>query len=275
MNFEEIQLNSELRAYARQQLRGAWNGMAFTYFIYFLICLPYNIFSLLDSILNSDDADFLYLRIYLQDFLDRYIPDIVPSIHPVANVLTIAMLIAAGPFTLGFAGFFLKRIRCEQIAVENIFDGFTRFFSGFLTFFFTMLFIFLWSLLLVIPGIIKGFSYSMAFYIMYDNPGIGPLEAIKKSKIMMKGYKWKYFMLQLSFIGWIILTALPFLLGYSVLKMNFAAFPLALGFLWLYPYINLSMANFYENLKKTQEKLAAAKPDPFATPGVTHSVAPD
>jgi len=244
MNYEEIQPNSELRAYARAQLKGVWGGMVFTFFIYFLIYLPFNSFSFLDSIVNSVDNTFFYLRIYLLNFLDRNMPGFAPSISPISNVLTIAMLIAAGPFALGFAGFFLKRIRGEQIAVENIFDGFTRFFPSFLVMFFTGLFTVLWSLLLIVPGIIKAFGYSMAFYIMYDNPEIKPLEALKKSQIMMKGYKMKLFLLELSFIGWIVLAFLSF----------------GLGFLWLNPYMYLSIANFYENLKRNQEKGQAAPP---------------
>jgi len=244
MNYEEIQPNSELRAYARAQLKGVWGGMVFTFFIYFLIYLPFNSFSFLDSIVNSVDNTFFYLRIYLLNFLDRNMPGFAPSISPISNVLTIAMLIAAGPFALGFAGFFLKRIRGEQIAVENIFDGFTRFFPSFLVMFFTGLFTVLWSLLLIVPGIIKAFGYSMAFYIMYDNPEIKPLEALKKSQIMMKGYKMKLFLLELSFIGWIVLALLSF----------------GLGFLWLNPYMYLSIANFYENLKRNQENGQAAPP---------------
>jgi uncharacterized membrane protein len=237
MNYEKIQPNRELRAYARAQLNGAWGGMAYTFFIYYLILFPSNIFSLLDSILNSHDEFSLYLRINVQNFLDINMPDFVPLIPVINNILALAVLIVAGPFALGFAGFFLKRLRGEHIAVENIFDGFKRFFPGFLTMFFTVFFTCLWSLLLVIPGIIKAFGYSMAFYIMYDNPEMKPLEALKKSQIMMKGYKFKLFLLELSFIGWMILAAIPF----------------GLGFLWLNPYMQLSMANFYENLKRHQE----------------------
>jgi len=209
--------------------------MAFTYFVYSLLYLPGNIFSYLNSALKAEENGLFYNPIdtYLLDLIDTYMPDLMPIIPPVANVLTWA----SGPFALGFAGFFLKRILGGEIAVKNIFDGFSRFFRSFLVMFFTSLFTILWSLLLIIPGIIKGLGYSMAFYIMYDNPDIKPLEAIKESQIMMKGYKWKYFLLQLSFIGWIILASLT----------------LGIGFFWLSPYMNLSMANFYENLKRNRE----------------------
>jgi uncharacterized membrane protein len=76
----------------------------------------------------------------------------------------------------------------------------------------------------------------MAFYILRDNPDIGAAEAITKSRQMMAGYKGKLFGLYLSFIGWMLLCFLS----------------LGIGFLWLYPYISLSVANFYEDLKRNQ-----------------------
>jgi len=74
----------------------------------------------------------------------------------------------------------------------------------------------------------------MAFYIISDNPEIGAMEAIRKSKEMMRGFRWKLFCLNLSFIGWVLLCVLT----------------LGIGFLWLQPYMNASFANFYQNLKE-------------------------
>jgi len=256
MNYEEIQPNGELRAYARQQLNGVWKAMAFTFFILFLIYLPYYFISTISSIIDSID-EYPSLQVYYYLFLysiDGFFPDIIIQLFPFINFnVSIAAAIVTGPFALGFAGYFLKRIRGEEIATKNIFDGFNRFPRSFLVQLLTRIFTFLWSLLLIIPGIIKALGYSMAFYIMYDNPEIKPLEAIKRSQIMMKGYKGKLFLLELSFIGWILLCSF---------------FTLGIGFFWLNPYMYLSMANFYENLKRNQEKQAGAKPDLFAAPGV-------
>jgi uncharacterized membrane protein len=218
MDFTVIQANKELRACARQQLQGVWGKMAFTFFVYFLVLLPCQIFSTLDS-------------------LNQFIPEI-PSFSVISTLSAIALYIILGPFSLGFASYFLKRIRGEDIATRNIFEGFKRFLPSFLAELLTILFTVLWSLLLIIPGIIKALGYSMVFYIMHDNPEIKPLEALKRSQIMMKGYKWKLFTLQLSFIGWAFLALLT----------------LGIGIFWLNPYIYLSTANFYENLKKNQEK---------------------
>jgi uncharacterized membrane protein len=224
MDYTTIQPNTALRACARQQLKGVWGEMAFTFFVYGLILAPSNIFATLYS-------------------LHQQYPSI-PSFTGVYAVLAIAAFLASGPFSLGFAGYFMRRVRGEEIRLTNIFEGFYRFLPSLLLMFLTSLFIGLWSLLLIIPGIVKSFSYSMVFYIMRDNPEIEPLDAIDKSKIMMKGYKGKLFLLMLSFIGWMFLALLT----------------LGIGLLWLNPYMYLSIANFYENLKQSQEKAAATAP---------------
>lgn len=202
--------NYDLRACSRQQLKGAWGKMALAIFVYSLI----TIFS-----------QFIFSE------YGFYIPvlDII---------ITIAVLVTAGPFALGLTGYFLKRIRGQEIFVKNIFDGFKRFLPSLALAFFTTLFVFLWSFLLIVPGIIKSFSYSMAFYIMYDNPDMKPLDAIRKSQLMMKGYKGKLFMLYLSFFGWCLLAVLT----------------LGIGYFWITPYMCLAVGNFYENLKQAQEK---------------------
>jgi uncharacterized membrane protein len=155
-----------------------------------------------------------------------------------ASAITlIGPLILGGPLMLGFTGYYLKKARGESVKLENLFDGFKFFGASFLLYLLESIFLSLWSCLFIIPGMIKFFSYSMAFYILRDNPDIGAVEAISRSRKMMVGYKGKLFGLYLSFIGWGLLCCLS----------------LGIGFLWLCPYINLSIANFYENLKQNQQ----------------------
>ena len=92
----------------------------------------------------------------------------------------------------------------------------------------------LWTLLLVIPGIIKAYSYSMTFYILRENPEMTAGDAITASQQMMDGHKMDLFLLSLSFIGWAILASITF----------------GIGYLWLIPYIYTAYAAFYETLKK-------------------------
>jgi len=145
----------------------------------------------------------------------------------------IASLIITGPFALGLTIFSLSISRNQDTQMEQIFKGFENFGTALSTYLLMLLFTLLWMLLLIIPGIIASISYSMAFYILADDNTIKPMEAIDKSKMMMEGYKWKYFCLGLRFLGWALLCILT----------------LGIGFLWLMPYMQVSMAKFYEDVK--------------------------
>jgi uncharacterized membrane protein len=145
----------------------------------------------------------------------------------------IGSILLTGPLTLGLTMFSLSVSRNQDISFDKLFKGFDNFGTAFLAYLLQVVFVILWSLLLIVPGIIAAISYSMTFFIIADNPGIGANEAIDKSKAMMQGYKMKYFLLALGFIGWGILCILT----------------LGIGFLWLIPYMNISYAKFYEDLK--------------------------
>ncbi|MFA6999492.1 MAG: DUF975 family protein [Candidatus Paceibacterota bacterium] len=145
----------------------------------------------------------------------------------------VVSLLITGPFMLGASILFLSIARGQQAEVEQIFHGFNNFGKALLTYILMIIFIILWSLLLIIPGIIASISYSMTFYILADNPSIGANEAIDRSKKMMNGYKLKMFGLSLLFL----------LLGILCI------FTLGIGFLWLYPYAQVTMAKFYEDIK--------------------------
>ena len=91
----------------------------------------------------------------------------------------------------------------------------------------------LWTLLFIVPGIIKGLAYSLTPFIVKDNPQLSPNEAINLSMKMMKGHKFDLFYLYLSFIGWILLAILT----------------LGIGLLWVIPYMQTAMAAFYLDVK--------------------------
>lgn len=103
--------------------------------------------------------------------------------------------------------------------------------------FLVMLFTFLWSLLFIIPGIVKCFSYSMTPFILEEHPELGANEAIDHSRAMMKDHKFDLFWLILSFIGW----------GFLCL------FTFGIGYLWLVPYMDTSISAFYEDVKADYE----------------------
>lgn len=145
----------------------------------------------------------------------------------------IASLILSGPFALGLAYFTLTFSRGKEAKLSMIFLGFNRFGISLGAYLLMVVFTLLWSLLLIIPGIIAAISYSMTFFILADDGTIGAMAAIDKSKQMMYGYKWKYFCLGLRFIGWGLLSILT----------------LGVGLLWLIPYVHVSLAKFYDDIK--------------------------
>ena len=119
---------------------------------------------------------------------------------------------------------------------KDAFAGFDDFWTGFKALFLVGLFTFLWSLLFVIPGIIKSFSYSQTMMIVAENKGIGAREAINRSKAMMDGRKMDYFVLGLSFIGWGLLCCIT----------------LGIASIWVGPYIQATMVNFYNDIKPAE-----------------------
>lgn len=121
----------------------------------------------------------------------------------------------------------------KKVEIGTMFDGFKDYGRILGTKLLQAVYIFLWTLLLIVPGIIKGCSYAMTDYILRDHPELSFNAAIEKSMAMMEGHKMQFFLLQLSFIGWALLCILT----------------LGIGYFFLTPYISVSVASFYENLK--------------------------
>ena len=126
-------------------------------------------------------------------------------------------------------------LRREEMPYESLFDAFPFAGKVILLSIVEGVFIFLWSMLFVIPGIIAAYRYSMATYIMAENPTITPTEAIERSKALMDGRKGDLFCLDLSFFGWALLTVLT----------------AGIGALWLTPYMAVSRAAFYRSLPRS------------------------
>lgn len=160
----------------------------------------------------------------------------VVNLIPVAG--TIAMVLVITPaFGIALVTVYLNLANGIQPDVRELFNHFNKFWGAFKVSFFTGLFTALWSLLLWIPGIIKALSYSMSMYILAENPEMGALEAINRSKAMMNGHKMDLFVLQLSFIGWHLLGAITF----------------GIAYVWVMPYISATTANFYNSIKNQPE----------------------
>ena len=167
-------------------------------------------------------------------YIDEEIGTII-SIVLLALEFIFLFVFAVPAYSIGYI-MMLQRIVAnpgEKPRSREIFRGFKRSWGAFKVIFFSSVFVYLWSMLFVIPGIIKVYSYSQAMFILAENPDIGALEAIRRSKIIMKGRKFDLFVLELSFYPWFLL--MPFTLD-------------LLG-IWLFPYMSLTFINFYEHAK--------------------------
>lgn len=193
-----LKQNSELRAQAREALRGKWPMAAVAALIYSAIA---------------------------------------GGLSSIPFIGWIGSLLVGLPVAYGFAVLMLGVFRgAEEVDLGVLFAGFQEYSRILSTKLLQAVYTFLWSLLLLIPGIIKYYSYGMTDYILKDEPGLCNNAAIERSMAMMEGNKMKLFLLDLSFIGWAILCLFTFGLGFFVLQ----------------PYMQVARAAFYEDLKAQQ-----------------------
>ena len=168
---------------------------------------------------------------------------------PMYNTLQIVAEILIVPLGWGYYMILLRNLRGQHDTANtaNMFDGYRDFMRITFTMLLQGIYTFLWALLLIVPGIIKYYSYRMTMYVLHDNPELKYNGAIERSMQLMKGHKMKLFLLDLSFIGWLLLGILTF----------------GIGFLWVGPYYCGANAAFYCNLL---EEEAAEKPynEPYA-----------
>ena len=151
----------------------------------------------------------------------------------VSYIPVVGSILVALPMMYGYSIVMLSVMRGGEMNIGGLFDGFNDFGRVVGTKLLQAIYTFLWMLLLVIPGIIKSYSYAMTDFILKDEPLLANNAAIEKSMAMMDGNKMKLFLLDLSFIGWAILCLFTF----------------GIGFLFLQPYVQSAHAAFYEDLK--------------------------
>jgi uncharacterized membrane protein len=174
---------------------------------------------------------------------------IAMAITYVAMMIPLLGLIVGPVMSLALLHVYLKLTRGVKPEINELFAHFNELLPALKVNLLSGIFVFLWSLLLVIPGIIKSFAYSQAMYILAENPGIGAREALKRSEEMMNGHKMEMFILGLSFMGWYILGTFTF----------------GLLYIWLIPYMQATMTNFYNAIKPKTGAIAADYEDDYAT----------
>ncbi|WP_131973534.1 DUF975 family protein [Exiguobacterium sp. B203-G5 25_7] len=194
----------ELKLSAREALSGRWVFMALMFLLFLIIQSIPTMFS---SDANED----------------------IQAIDFIGFLLNILLL----PLAIGWTWLAMSVARKEQAKIVDLFEPYKIFLKAVGLSIVQSIFLGLWFLLFIIPGIIKSFSYLMTFYILRDEPSIGILDAITRSRQMMDGHKMEAFMLVLSFIGW-------FLLGLITI---------GIAFLWVGPYFSVTLAKFYDRIR--------------------------
>ncbi|MCR5135775.1 MAG: DUF975 family protein [Oscillospiraceae bacterium] len=162
----------------------------------------------------------------------------------VIGAVAVALLIGAviriflgNPINVGCRTFFKENVYDAPAPLSLIKTGFQNYGHTFVTLFLRDLYLVLWTLLLIIPGIIKAYSYRMVPYILAEHPEMPANEIITRSREMMDGNKWQAFLLDLSFIGWILLGVVTLGLGLVF---------------WTSPYMESTNAALYLRLKEAQ-----------------------
>lgn len=197
-------MSKQLKLAARESLQGRWGFMALMMLLFLIIQGVPNGFA------SSPEEDFQFIDL-------------------IGMLLTVLTL----PVAMGWSWLALSVARDEQTKVADLFEPYKMFLKAIGVSIVQTFFLGLWFLLFIIPGIIKSFSYMLTYYIIRDEPSIGILDAITRSRQMMDGHKKEAFFLVLSFIGW-------FLLGIITL---------GIGFLWIGPYFSVTIAKFYDRVR--------------------------
>lgn len=217
------------RAIAREKLRGSWGKSVLA--------------GLLAYWLGGLIAGTGSINLNFMEDAAEYLP--VELLRILLVLLSLIALIAlvnfiiGGTVQLGYAKFLLGQHDGKDYSVGDLFSQFHRFGTGFAQAFLKNLYIVLWTLLFIVPGLVKTYSYAMTPFILADHPEMTASEAITASRKLMDGHKGELFVLGLSFFGWSLL---------SIITLGIAG-------LWVTPYINAAYAAFYRRLTGTPRLL--------------------
>lgn len=203
MNRKEIK--EKAKAIVKENMKGFWKGYLVVFLISFLLSFAINILFKENSLLNS-----------------------CASIVASAFLLTIEV---------GFSYYILKMVRGEAYSKEDIFKFVGNVIKILSIYLLAMLSVFFGLICFIIPGIIIAFGCAMMFMVYIDNPEFSETECIRKSKELMKGYKFDFWVFGMSFFGWGLLSLVTF----------------GIALIWVLPYVSIATILYYDELKKLKE----------------------
>ncbi len=230
--------NQQFKNQALAALRGNWVKAVLLTVIYLAIAsaaastLTYQSIQLQSYMMQENVTSVYQMASLMQDPMYQALAQRLNGTSSAVTLLEIFLLL---PLSVGYANAMRKLlVYGDNNLVANAFGmAFKNYLHKVWTMLWMSILICLWSLLLIIPGIIKSFSYAMTPFIVEEYPELSATEAIHRSRMMMRGHKFDLFWLLLSFIGWAFLCLLT----------------AGIGFIWLIPYVETSVAGFYEDVK--------------------------
>lgn len=242
MNFSELKIRARVYM-AQSRPKPITVGLAF---LALTVLAGYLSARILGNGITQDN-----LNQYMQHVVDgnyEYAVEYLERIRPPFSAYTVELLLRAVMtiISVGFMMFLLNTVRGTGACFGNLLDGFGFFWKIIAISLLEGLFVILWTLLFIVPGIVAAYKYRMSFYILIDHPEYTALQCIRESKNMMRGHKGELFSLDLSFIGWWLLTLLPGV-GYLVQ-------------IWTTPFFGLSYALYYEELRRIRAQFYGWNP---------------
>lgn len=241
-----MRVASDFRELARKALSGKWGSAVLTTLVASILGADImvsggssttGITNSVTNVVNRGSGDSSSYDGILSSMSLTSMTYILGAVMVAVSVLLIVGLIqyVIGSFvSLGLIQYNLDLIDGKDVEFGQIFSKASMFGKAFWLRLRMGIFTFLWTLLFIIPGIIKSYAYSMSGFILAENPEMTAKEAMQVSEKMMVGNKWRLFCLQFSFIGWQILCILS----------------LGIGSLWLTPYTNAATAAFYDEISR-------------------------
>lgn len=217
--------NQDYKNEAFAALKGRWPQAVLAFLAYVVIALAFTLPYELKNLQLQQDPTNLYLT---SGVVKWYF------------FLLLGGIFVLGPLVIGLANCYKTLLADgdERAAANEFKVGFGNYWHHVWGYVLTKIFVFLWTLLFIIPGIVKTLSYAMTNYILVDRPELSANEAINLSKDMMEGHRFDLLYLYLSFAGWFVLSL----------------FTLGIGFLWLIPYVQTSQSSFYLDVKADYER---------------------
>lgn len=193
--------------------------------------------ALVTRLMNLPDEETLQrLLTYMQngqtEAVERYLESVRPTTG--AYIIYILLIFVTLLVGVGLTLFMLNTVRGSGPVIGNLVDGFFIAPKALLLKVLSFIAVYLGSLLFVVPGIVLSMAYSQTVYIMLDHPEYSAIRCMTESRLMMRGHKWEYFVLRLSFIGWQLLTVLPFVGSFASV--------------YVLPYTELSFAQYYQQV---------------------------